>query len=312
MEIRQLLHFLAAVEHGSFHKAAEALNVSQPALTKSIRRLETTLGLTLFERHTRGISPTPYGYALASHGALIATDLRHAVQVVKDMQRAVLGTIRIGAGPSMGVALLPAVTSALLTQQPGIRLQVRNGLNDTLLAALQRGELDFAITSMPGGSSLSAVLHHERLYNDTVVIVAARRHPLARRTVSAEALLPFNWAMPRQNVLTRSRLEEFFMVRNLPLPTVSAETDSILYLQEVIARTHLLSYVPATLVAERTLTRLKVPGSVWHRPVSVSYRRRAALLPAHQLFLALLRETAHNVFREPAAAHGAARSGGEA
>ena len=138
METRQLLHFLAAVEHGSFHKAAEALNVSQPALTKSIRRLETTLGLTLFERHTRGISPTPYGDALASHGALIATDLQHAVQVVKDMQRAVLGTIRIGAGPSMGVALLPAVTSALLTQQPGIRLQVRNGLNDTLLAALQR------------------------------------------------------------------------------------------------------------------------------------------------------------------------------
>jgi DNA-binding transcriptional LysR family regulator len=74
METRQLLHFLAAVKHGSFHKAAEALNVSQPALTKSIRRLETTLGLTLFERHARGISPTPYGDALASHGDIDAGD----------------------------------------------------------------------------------------------------------------------------------------------------------------------------------------------------------------------------------------------
>lgn len=312
METRQLLHFLAAVEHGSLHKAAEALNVSQPALTKSIRRLEATLGLTLFERHARGISPTPYGDALASHGALIATDLRHAVQVVKDMQRAVLGTIRVGAGPSMSVALLPAVTSALLTQQPGIRLQVRSGLNDTLLAALQRGELDFAITSMPGGALFSGLLRYEQLYSDTVVIIAARRHPLANRTVTAEALLPFNWVMPSQNVLTRNRLEEFFMMRNLPLPTVWAETDSIPYLQEVVARTQLLSYVPTALVTERSLSRLKVPGSVWHRPVSVSYRRRAALLPAHQLFLALLRETVQCMFHETAARGGVERSGREA
>ena len=312
METRQLLHFLAAMEHGSFHKAAEALDVSQPALTKSIRRLETTLGLALFERHARGISPTPYGDALASHGALIATDLRHAVQVVKDMQRAVLGTIRVGAGPSMSVSLLPAVTSALLTQQPGIRLLVRSGLNDTLLAALQRGELDFAITSMPSGSSLSGVLHHERLYSDSVVIIAARRHPLASRTLTAEALLPFNWVMPSQNVLTRNHLEEFFMMRNLPLPTVSAETDSIPYLREVVARTQLLSYVPTTLVTDRGLSRLKVPGSVWHPPVSVSYRRRAALLPAHQLLLGLLRETAPRVFHGPAARGATERSGREA
>jgi DNA-binding transcriptional LysR family regulator len=293
METRQLLHFLAVVEHGSFHRAAAAIGISQPALTKSIRRLEGSLGLALFERHARGTGPTPYGEALASHGRLIATDLRHAIEVVKDMQRAVLGAIRVGAGPSMSISLLPAVTAALLAQQPAIRLHVRSGLNDTLLAALQRGELDFAITSMPGGAAASPLLHHERLYSDTVVIIAARHHPLAGRTVAADELLPFKWVMPSQNVATRSHIENFFMMRDLAPPGVAAETDSIPYMQEVVARTQLLSYVPATLMAERALTRLRVPGSVWQRPVSVSYRRRAALLPAHQLFLSLLREAAN-------------------
>ena len=79
----------------------------------------------------------------------------------------------------------------------------------------------------------------------------------------------------------------------------------------MVARTHLLSYVPATLVVERSLARLKVAGSVWHRPVSVSYRRRAALLPAHQRFLALLRKTARDVFQALACGEGE-RSGGEA
>jgi DNA-binding transcriptional LysR family regulator len=83
MHSRLLRHFLAVLDHRGISAAAEAVHISQPALTKSIRQLEATLGVALFERHPNGVVPTPFGEILARRVRLMALECQHAVAEIQ-------------------------------------------------------------------------------------------------------------------------------------------------------------------------------------------------------------------------------------
>lgn len=288
MELRQLDHFLAAARHGSLHAAAEAAGISQPALTKSIRRLEKALGVRLFDRHPRGVRPTVFGEALILHARSLQAELRLANETMRELRSTTSGLVRVGAGPSMSATLLPRVAARLMERRLGIRLRVRSGLNDSLLAALQTGELDFAITSMP--IAPVAGLMHQRLFADRVVVVARRGHHLAAGEPTIADLGAARWAMPNRNVLTHVKLAELFNEHGIDGPDIWIETDSVPYLLEIVTETDLLSYVPVPLMAGRDLVAIDIPGTVWRRTVGLSYWRRRTLTPASRVFLSLLQE----------------------
>jgi DNA-binding transcriptional LysR family regulator len=297
MEFRQLQHFLAAARHGTLHAAAEAAGLSQPALTKSIRRLEHQLGATLFERHPRGVRLTAYGEALALHAAALEAELRHAEDALRTLRLTARGLVRVGAGPSMGTTLLPAVAARLLAQGPAVQLQIRSGLNDTLLSWLQRGELDFAITTMPA-QPISPAVAHERLFIDQVVISARQNHPLAGRRVPLTALADARWVLPNREVLTRVRLEELFAEHGLGKPDIRIETDSFPFTLETIRSTDVLGYLPNQLLTRHSLIALNVPGATWQRRVSLSYWRGRAATPASRLFRDILQQITSELYRD--------------
>lgn len=292
MEFRQLELFLAAAQHGSLRAAADAVDISQPALTKSIHRLEDTFGVRLFERHARGIRLTGFGEALLLHAQTLQAELQHTSETMRELRSTASGLVRVGSGPSMGTTLLPRVTARLLEKGRAIRLHVRSGLNDSVLAALQAGELDFAITSMP--STPIDGLMHQRLFLDRVVVVARRGHPLAVHA-TLEDLGRAQWVMPNRNVLTRMRLTELFQQHGMQGPDIRVETDSIPYLLEVVAQTDLLSFVPTQLMTGHTLSKVPVPNATWRRTVGLSYWRRHTPTPAEKLFLAVLQEVARDM-----------------
>lgn len=295
MELRQVQHFLAAAHHGSLRRAAEMSGISQPALTKSIRRLEAALAVTLFERSPRGIRLTSFGEALLLHARALELESRLAEETIRNMRSTGHGRIKVGAGPSMSISLLPSVTERLMQGGERVRVEVHAGLNDTLLEALREGKLDFAITALPSGSAVADAIAQERLFTDKVVIVGRSRHPLAGRTVEARELSDFSWLLPHRSVLTRLWLDEFFIRRGLGQPMVWAETDSVPFILETISRTNLLSYVPALLLAGHALTAIKVAGSVWRRTVGLSYWRNRTITPASARFLAVLRDVAREL-----------------
>jgi DNA-binding transcriptional LysR family regulator len=293
MEPHQLRHFLAAAQHGSLRTAAAAAGVSQPALTKSIRRLEAGLGVALFERHSRGVRLSPFGVALEPHAHALAAELSHAAETIRELRTTARGLVRVGAGPSMGAGLLPAVAVRLL-QRGGIQLSIRSGLNDSLLLALQQGELDFAITTMPTRPH-SPMVMHERLFSDRVVVVGRQGHPLAAGGATIADLAKARWIMPNRHVLTRARLAELFDEHGFGEPDIWIETDSFPFMLEVIARADLLSYMPEQLIAGHRLVAIPLPGLVWRRSVGVSYWRRRAVTPASQMFLAALRDVSQEM-----------------
>ncbi len=288
-------HFLAAAHHGSLRRAAGMAGVSQPALTKSIRRLETSLAVTLFERSPRGIRLTSFGEAFLRHARALEIESQLAEETIRTMRSTACGRVKVGAGPSMSISLLPMVTERLMQGGEDVRVEVHAGLNDTLLEALREGQIDFAITTLPSGSAVSEAIAQERLFTDRVVIIGGNRHPLSGRIVDARELSGCSWLLPHRSVLTRIRLDEFFVRRGLGQPAVWAETDSIPFILETVARTSLLSYAPALLLAGHALTTIKVAGSVWRRTVGLSYWRNRTMTRASTRFLTVLRDVAHEL-----------------
>jgi LysR family transcriptional regulator of abg operon len=302
VELRHIHHFLAVVKHRNLGRAAQELNIAQPALSKSIRRLEELLQVKLIERHPRGVEPTDFGKALASHAELIAVEVGHAMNAVSALREARQGHVTVGAAPGSSTHILPHATSALLRRHPDLRITVVGGLSDTLLDSLGRGALDFMISGL-SGLAPSANLVHEKLFTDRVGVVARAGHPLTRQTrLHPGHLVDQKWILPNPNVLTRQQLEAFLHKQNLPSPEVVIETNSVLHIMAVLKCSDLLSFMPRQLIefggTAGDLVPLGLPEAVWRRVVGLSYRRRGFMSPASSALIEELRRMSREIYRD--------------
>ncbi|HEX5080225.1 MAG TPA: LysR family transcriptional regulator [Geminicoccaceae bacterium] len=300
MELRQIHYFLAVVKHRNLGRAAQELNIAQPALSKSIRRLEQQLQVKLIERHPRGVEPTAFGKALAAHAELIAVEVGHAMNTICALRQSRRGHVTVGAAPGSSTDLLPRATSALLRKNPDLRITVIGGLSDTLLDSLSQGALDFMISGLSGVAP-AANLMHERLFTDRVTVVARAGHPLAGQArLDPDHLVGQKWVLPNPNVLTRQQLEAFFRTQNLAPPDVVIETNSVSHIMAVLRYSDLLSFMPQPLIefsgGAGDLVPLDLPEAVWHRPVGLSYRRRGFMSPASKALIEELRRTAREIY----------------
>ncbi|MEZ5593412.1 MAG: LysR family transcriptional regulator [Gammaproteobacteria bacterium] len=140
MDLRQLQYFLATVEHRSFGRAADALHVTQPALSKAVGRLEASLGVKLLDRLPRGVSPTLYGEVLAAHANLIDGELGRARDAIIALKGQYRSGVVVGAGASMRLELLPEAMRLAPASARG-EIKVTGELYDDLIPGLQKGNL---------------------------------------------------------------------------------------------------------------------------------------------------------------------------
>src|SRR5690348_224770 len=143
---RQLAHFVAIVEAGSLGRAATALRLTEPALSKSIRSLERLLDVKLFDRGPRGFDLTPFGESLLDHARVILTEFRRTHADIAELRGAEAGRVYVGTGPTFASTLVPRAVMALLAKRPAVRVTIYEGYGDTLVPMTLRGELDFFVT----------------------------------------------------------------------------------------------------------------------------------------------------------------------
>lgn len=280
IDSRSLRHFLAVARHRSFVRAAIEERLTQPALSKSIRAFEDTLGVKLFERTRHGALLTPAGEVMLKHAKLIVVEARHAIEAIGAVQKGLHSQIIVGCSPTITETLLPRVTAAFLEKIPGGRLQITTGLNDELISGLRRGEIDIVFGALPNPKSDEFV--SEVLYVDPVNVIARSKHPLAlRKTVSLKDLLQFPWVMLGPGVHGRDRFNAPFVKAGLPIPTVQIESNSAPYIRAMVAASDFLSYLPQELAFERgrpdEIATLRVSGITWDREVAATFRRRGSL-----------------------------------
>jgi DNA-binding transcriptional LysR family regulator len=296
MDYRKVQFFLAAARMGNLTEAAASLEISQPALSKSIKSLEKTLGVRLLERGRFGVSVTPFGQALMQHGQVIEAEMRNALGEIQAMRGAQRGHVLMGCGPTEATRLLPLALQAMAQKNPDIQVTVLYGLNEALMPWVKQGEVDFALSSVPARAS-DTDLMHEALLAETATVVARAGHPLTQhKVVTPDMIIQYPWVLPRQRELERLAFDDYFVSHGLEPPAAQVETTSTVLMKSMVMQSDALTFIPTELiyweVRAGQLQPLQATGNQWARQVGITRRRKGSMSPASQLLLAAVKSVA--------------------
>lgn len=294
MELRDIEYFAVIAEHGNVRRAAEALDLSPPALSKSLRRLERSLQATLVKRTPKGVELTAVGSALLAQVQRIRLTLADVAREATDLSEGSAGHLRIGVGSGLAEAL-PAAYARVIKDAPRLTMEISVTDNDVTSPALRKGELDMVFNVASGFPSDGLI--EEPIFQDEFVVCASVRHRLAKtRRVSMAALAEERWALPPSNVPLRPWLDRAFQERGLLLPRVAVETRSTRLRLQLIGVSALIGFVSrrAVRAAGRELGIKELPAKelVWLRSVCATYREDAYLSPAARRMIKALKSSA--------------------
>ena len=179
MELHQLRYFVAVAERRHFTRAAAALGVAQPSVSKQIRRLEADLGDALFDRTAGGVALTDAGTVLLPWAKRVLADLDAARAEVVGLASLEGGRLSVGATPSVSTVLLPPILAEFHRAHPGVSLTVQEAGSRELVARLEAGDLDLALVVLPVPHD--DVLATTPVLREDLVLAVPAGHPLARR-----------------------------------------------------------------------------------------------------------------------------------
>ena len=220
--------FLTVARTGNLSAAARELSLSQPALTKSVRKLERLVGAALFDRRARGMALTPSGSALLTHARLIEAQCRFADAEIGAIARGEAGSIRIGAGSYWGPTLVPLAIARLHSRFPNLRVDLEVGVNTVILPKLFAGDLDLVMSALPPAHTLPPGIGMEDFGEFHLRVVAGRNHPLQRkRRVTATDLARHPWVLYQHDQDTLDKLTRLLGAAGKSGPAVKVVTTSL-------------------------------------------------------------------------------------
>lgn len=289
MEIGQIEAFVAVGTFGGFRRAAEALRLTQPAVSARIRALEDSLGVRLFERGT-AVALSPAGRALRPHAEQVLAAVARARQAVHDLRPASAGAVRVAAGLSICTYLLPDVLARFQAQHPRVTITVRSGHSKEVLAMVLQGEADLGLVRS---------LHHPEvetlsLREDPLLLVAepgarpARRGRLRLEDVAGLPLILFDRGSSDWT-LTHGLFRGAGLV-----PNVVMEVEAIETAKQMVLRGIGLAFLPFVAVAGEIRARALVEVEVadaqrLSRSLDVIHPRARPLGPEARALLGVFR-----------------------
>ena len=281
-DLLQLRAFTTVVATGSLGRAAAVLHVTQPALSRTIRRLEDSVGEPLFERHSKGMQLTQIGRALLPHATLLQRESELASEEINAMRGLAKGTIRVGAIASIACLVLPTLIARVLEKWPGLHVQVLEDVWEHLADALIKHEIDLAFgVVVPDTEEILAI--KDCRWEDASHVVAAKLHPLRkRRRLALADTLGAQWAFVPKGTGPFEHMEKVFAANGSGLPNIVVETRSVTVIKSLVIHSGFLSWLPEPMYAvERKaglIDALRIPGIADTR-VLTAFRRRAGILP---------------------------------
>jgi LysR family transcriptional regulator of gallate degradation len=275
MLARDLRYFLVLADHRHVGRAADALGLSQPALSKSLGRLEEMAKAQLFERSRHGVALTSSGRVFAERARLILRDIDAALEEVQAFQGSIKGTVRVGAIPTICEQFLPQALGSILADHHDLRISVSSNWHESLFAMLDAGETDLIITGLKAPLTKARYVCRPLLH-DEVGIVCRAGHPiLSNQRINAKVLGGQSWTIAGAMAPGRQWLEERIAERRLARPTIAVETESLVLAREIVLRSDLLGFLPLQVArAEINAGRLiwgVFPDFVWRRTIYIVY-----------------------------------------
>jgi LysR family transcriptional regulator, nitrogen assimilation regulatory protein len=213
MDLRQIRSFVAAYEEGSINRAAHRLNTAQPSLSVQLRGLEESLGVSLFERHPRGVRATPEGNRFYEHCLGILGSVENAEQDMHDWSHGDSGSLHIGLIPTVTKGALPHILPDFTTDLPNVQIRVVEAFSGTLTDWVVDGQLDFAVVTRPASQT---GLEMRVLSTEQLALVSGPRSSFEHlRPVKLHELPPIKLVMPSPQHSLRSMLEQYIQLGNI-------------------------------------------------------------------------------------------------
>ncbi|MFL9828638.1 LysR family transcriptional regulator [Rhodoplanes sp. SY1] len=296
IEPRRLLELLAVARHGSISGAAEAVNMSQPALSQSIALLEREVGVKVLERGRQGARLNDFGDALVFYAQALESLLGRAGEEIRMRSLGLEGTLALGITPVTAVDLVPRCLELLMRESPNIAIKVIDGLDQEITEMLRTRQLDVLVRRL-GIAPQYTDIEEEPLFGVDWSLIAAPDHPLAQRaSVRLRDLADVQWVLPAGGSAFRQQMELVFTSVGQAWPVRGISTNSILAIKAIVMNSACVSVISPRLVeVEAAAGRLKViplEDVGPPRPVGLVWRRGEKLSPVAARFAKILRTLA--------------------
>jgi LysR family transcriptional regulator, regulator of abg operon len=297
VRLDQIRHFITVIEAGSIRAAARTLELSQPAITKSIRSLEGELGAALIRRTTTGVILTPSGRAFLARARAIQAEARHAQEELAQIAGQPGGAVAFGVAPVVGATVVPGALVQFLRQYPAASVRIVEGQTHMLLSLVRDETLDFSVGMKPD-DELPKVVAFRPLFRTQFVVAARQGHPLANAT-SLRELARASW------IDFSPRIEQAFITAGVPAPARPVRCESFMALLSTLAKTDALGFVTthvlAQPIARGALQRIPVREALPTVTVGMVTRTYSPLTPAATAMTKAVIEVARRLAKEEGA-----------
>ena len=294
IRLRHLHTFVAVAQQGTLGRAAETLNLSQPALSKTLNELEQLTGTRLFERGRLGAQLTLVGEQFLTHAVKVLDALNSAGQALNRKEGLNNDIVRIGALPTAALGILPTVIGQFHKQQKDITLQVATMNNTMLLAGLKSGEIDIGIGRMSDPELMSG-LHYELLFLESLKLVVRPGHPLLQETVTLSRVMEWPVVVSPKGTVPRQNAEALLQSQGCKMPAGCIETLSASLSRQLTVDFDYVWFVPSGAVKDDlrrgVLTALPIATQGAGEPIGILTRVDATLTPGTQTRLSAIRKS---------------------
>ncbi|MCH8010043.1 MAG: LysR family transcriptional regulator [Chloroflexi bacterium] len=291
MDLGQLEAYLQVAEHRNFSRAAEALGLTQPSVTARIQALERDLGESLFERNGRGVRLTEVGESFLPHVQRVLKALHDGKDAVQSLRKLELGTLRLGAAPTISTYVLPALLKEFSSRYPGLDVSVRTDYSQQIVQMVLADEVQMGLergTTHPEVETIP-------LYSDDVILVTAADDAFAERgSVDIEDLATRRLIMFNRGSSYYALVDNALRGAGLPV-SPAMELDNMEATKKMVEVGLGIAMLPRVAVAQEVergeLREIEIKKMTMpRREVSLIYRRGRPLSRAAIAFIKLLEE----------------------
>jgi len=281
LKLRHLRCLAIVGQERNLVRAAKAMALTQPAVSKTIAELEDIVGRRLLVRRRRGVDLTPAGEVMVRHSVAALRGLREGLSLALDEAEAEQLRVAVGSLPNMAASLLPEAVAVLSRAHADLRVRVVSGTNAQLMTQLRQGEIDLVVGRLAQPSAM-VDLSFEQLYSEPLLLVARPGHPLAQELhPSLEALAAFPMVVPVHGTLVRDTADAYLFARGSVLPRAVIEATDTSFAMSLLRATDAVWFAPQgavdSVLRREELVRLAFDTASTEGPVGVTLRRAGAL-----------------------------------
>jgi DNA-binding transcriptional LysR family regulator len=229
LKLRHLRLVVVLDEHRNLRRAAEVMNIAQPAASKLLAEIEQIVGQPLFERHPRGLTPTLQGEILIRNAAIALRTLAQAGEEISAFTLGQSGVVTVGTVMAPMVELLVEAIEFVREHHPKLQITVELDVSDVLTPRLLEGTIDFSLARIPWGMD-PTLFSYQELWGEDIHFICREGHPLAeKKVVTLHDLAQCWWVLQPAGTPLRHELERSFLAAGLPPPSkVTSSTSAVM------------------------------------------------------------------------------------